>query len=732
MADFRKWLTVLAVLALMAVAASAQVGIAVPGGSASSLLACTATAAGTPQLRPESYTDLAGDIVISCTGGPDLAVGSQIPTTNIVVYISPDVPITSRLLTSSGGASEALLIIDDAGSNLTGAVTGFGPSAPQSLCTLSQEHSTFSPTSPGPCTQYVGVAEGTDGNGYEVAVGWSRNEENELVIGTTATQNVFQGSIGDYGPNTVTFYNVPVLPPATAGVYRTFRITNVRVGLPGVSAAPGSTVSAYLSASPSQALPISQTSIAIGNVGPPSTSAVGTPAVFKQCQPQSAALADTVTFTEGFATAFKTRVVPGGVSSAAVTGDAYAAEAQNLAAPYNQNIPGGLYGGLAANSESGFIFPALSASISGTTYYAGLADFGTRLKAVFTNVPTGLSLYVSTTSISGGTPTAPGDNSTTAYAVLVDVNGSESGDGSAFTPIASTTTGADGNPVYGISAPSSGEFFTEWEVVNANPSAIDTLTFGIYVSYTAGASTTANPYGTPITGNPAGTLPPGSPIPTVSLSFAPEPSNNSFTAANGAEPLTFPIPRFVIYKPVSGNFLIVNLCQTTLLYPFVTAVSGFDTGIAVANTSLDPWNYKTLPQTGSCTLYGYGVTVANGVSTVAAPVTVPGCDTIANGASLAGTGCFGGPVVGSTALTYIPAGQVGTFDAAGTPSGPTPLTGFQGYVIAVCNFEYAHGYAAVTDLGVRNLWSSYLALELASGHVGSQRPGTNSVEILAH
>jgi len=115
MADFRRWFTVLAVVAFMAVTASAQVGVA--NGSANSLLACVATAAGTPELRPEGYTELAGDIVISCTGGPTAPIGSVVPTTNIVIYMSPAVPITSRYMDKTGG-SEALLIIDEAGSNI--------------------------------------------------------------------------------------------------------------------------------------------------------------------------------------------------------------------------------------------------------------------------------------------------------------------------------------------------------------------------------------------------------------------------------------------------------------------------------------------------------------------------------------------------------------------------------------------------------------------------------------
>jgi hypothetical protein len=148
-----------------------------------------------------------------------------------------------------------------------------------------------------------------------------------------------------------------------------------------------------------------------------------------------------------------------------------------------------------------------------------------------------------------------------------------------------------------------------------------------------------------------------------------------------------------------------------LLYPFVTGASGFDTGIAVANTSWDP--FGTVNQTGSCKLYGYGVTVAAAGNTPL-QTTVSGCDQISN--PLPGTNCF--PIV--------PAGQVQSVLASAT------LTNFQGYVIAVCNFQYAHGYAAVTDLGIRNLWSSYLALELNSASIGSPRKGTAGIETLAH
>jgi hypothetical protein len=330
-----------------------------------------------------------------------------------------------------------------------------------------------------------------------------------------------------------------------------------------------------------------------------------------------------------------------------------------------------------------------------------------------------LTLYVSTTS-SGTVPSPVGGTSVLPYAVLVATNSGEAtpdganfgGTGSGL-PLTSSLTGSDGLGAFALSADSTGKAVAVWEVTNSNPSAQDVLKFSVYISYTATSATTTNPYGLPITD-----LPLGAPVNDVQLSFAPEPGGGTFTTANATQGQV-PTPRFAVLKTQEGRFVSINLCQTTLLYPFVTGASGFDTGLAVANTSMDP--FGTTTQTGSCKLYGYGVTVAAAGNT-AIQTTVPGCDTLAN--PLPGTNCF----------AVVPPGQVMSVMASAV------LTNFQGYVIAVCNFQYAHGYAAVTDLGLRNLWSSYLALELSplpSGAtpgtvVGSPRSGVSSIEVLVH
>jgi len=590
-------------------------------------------------------------------------------------------------------------------------------------CSYSQQTTTGGSA----CSAIVGV----DANGYEVAVVPGTTSGAPSYLGGTAAPNVYQGKVGDYGTNSVTFYNVPVLPPATSGVSRTFRITNIRVPVPGGNLS--GTLQAIISTNPNQTLPVAGTAINIGIVGPSMNASVKqVKSPFQQCQPQTVQLTANLIFTEGFATSFKTRVVPGGASNG-IPGNStgnqlYYAEGQNLAAPINQNIPGGLYGGFAANTESGLIFPGLTTNNTATgalNYTAGLADYGTRLKAVFYNIPAGLTLFVSTTSAgvvaSNTAPAVIGGTSVLPYAVLVATNSGEATpDGTNFAPIASTTTGSDKLGAIALSPTSSGSAEAVWEVTNSNPSAIDVIQVSVYISYSPTSPTATNPYGTPITGLPLGT-PPND----VQLSFAPEPSSGTFTTTNATQGQV-PTPRFAVIKTQEGPWTTINLCQTTLLYPFVTGAAGFDTGIAVANTSWDP--FGTVNQIGSCKLWAYGVTVAAAGNTPL-QTTVIGCD--ATSTPVPGTNCF--PVV--------PAGQVQSVLASAT------LTNFQGYVIAVCNFQYAHGYAAVTDLGIRNLWSSYLALELsplptgcssgapgctAGTVIGSPRTGVASIEVLAH
>jgi len=740
MADFRRWFIALAVLALTAGLACAQVG-SITSSTPAGTLTCTGNAASTPQLRSEGYTELLGDILISCTGFSSgyPTVGSQIPTTNITVYVVPqNIPITSRLFTGNHGStttgvSEVLLIIDEAGSgDSTGAIGGYGPKAAQTFCADTQ--------TAGGCPAYVGLD--TSG-GYYVATGSSST----IPGGGANAANVYQGNVAQAGTssaNSVTFYGVPVLAPISSGVSRTFRVTNLRIPIPGMGLGNQSQVQVYVSTSPSTILPVSLASLQVGIVVDPGlktsvlayaggTAKSSNPlSAFPQCVPQTTSpFSPTVdlVYTEGFATAFKTRMVP-------LTNALWAAQnsGNNLT---GQNIPGGTYGALAANSESGFIFSGLTGTgADGNTYTAGLADFGTRLKAVFTNIPAGITLYVSGANKESydftnhvQKVTVPGGTSTSSLAVLITPTSSTSGvsetggDGTNFVPRSSTyatpaspatTPQTDVPTQISVTPNSSGVATAIWQVVNSSPSQVETFTFTVYIGYPTNTASTTTAYGLPGVTNI-----PGTPVSNVSLMFAPE--YDGYTSAVGTAaaailPGTNPIPRFAIQHPATcGNdncqapFVSISLCQTTLLYPFVTANptgalgQGFDTGIAVANTSVDPFTALLIPttpsagtnaETGSCNLYPYGISLSSTGVPSAAPSPLLGCDAITS------------PVPGTNCFPKVVPGSVQTVLAS------TVFPTFQGYVIAVCNFQYAHGYAALTDLGLRGIFSSYLAIEL--------------------
>src|SRR5437763_9904088 len=108
--------------------------------------------------------------------------------------------------------------------------------------------------------------------------------------------------------------------------------------------------------------------------------------------------------------------------------------------------------------------------------------------------------------------------------------------------------------------------------------------------------------------------------------------------------------------------------NTALLYSFVTNQAGFDTGLVITNASLNP--FGTTGRAGTCIISYYGNVV--GLGFAPAPQTT----------------------------TVIPAGGQVTFTlSGGGGAGIAATPGFQGYVIATCNFPQAQGLAAVTDPG---------------------------------
>jgi len=315
------------------------------------------------------------------------------------------------------------------------------------------------------------------------------------------------------------------------------------------------------------------------------------------------------------------------------------------------------------------VWPLPVTAIGGTSWAirtTGLADSGTKLLVRFTAIPTGVNIYVTDTETIAGTS---GGATPLIQGTLVDP-----------TSTATATTACSGNS-YGAHAVTitNGSGSATWEVsdvVISSTSAQKSISFGVVVSYQSKTS-----QGLPgLTGSTPGSVS-GALAPISTVDYA------STTAA---------IPRFLDRQTGAQVFAIVP-CVTNLLFPFVSNAGGFDTGIALSNTSLDnasggvPFNTST--QTGKCTVYYF-----NGTSSAPAP---------------------------QTTATDVAPGEVRTFNlsSGGVPGATSSAAGFQGYIIARCNFQFAHGYAYITDRNVPSTGSAgYLALIIPDRNASSRNP----------
>src|SRR5262249_10486171 len=162
---------------------------------------------------------------------------------------------------------------------------------------------------------------------------------------------------------------------------------------------------------------------------------------------------------------------------------------------------------------------------TGGTQPAGLADFGTRLRAVFSNIPTGVSIYVTTTNVTNAfqaTLTQPANGTNVGpYAVAYI---SETAPEGSVAPVSTSTcfgTGCTNNiNLYQVPIVNgSGE--AVWEVYNTNYSGQDTFDFAVYTSFTGNQTNNTPPAGTG----------------TVQMSYAPIVASGGATASS-----SLPIP----------------------------------------------------------------------------------------------------------------------------------------------------------------------------------------------
>ncbi len=780
MADFRKWLYALALIALLAgltVPASAQV--------ANSPFQCAATTGVPPTVRAEGWTELVGDIIINCTGGVPTPAGQVVQPVNISVSITTN--LTSRLL-SGGIWSEALLIIDEPHSAInptrnilncgnTGAADS-GPSGPN-VCAIVSTGT--------PAQTYDGTP-----NGYGTAAGATTCTGAAPIPASGSYScgrpNVFQGRLGTpQDPNqynSVAWLGVPVDPPGTT-TNRTLRITNIRADAHdlGVSA-PGNfflnEVQAQISINGNSSLALTgglqtvayvalglvasikttnftflqcigenTTLFPFGSTVLPSTAVLG-PGISVNGQ-QTTGKTPQFTFTEGFGSSFKAKNIAHILSPALSGGNgttvqsasywSYDGTDLNYPTDLNQNVPGAIY-----NTESGFEYPGAGATLvkapladpapnppfglgtvtvtaTGTALHngthiddAGVANQGTRLQVTISNIPAGAyvlvpeAIYLNNGTINSG--------------VAVLVNTDSAGAGS-YSPVAPTgTTAAQATGTY-VPIASSG--MAVYEVLFADPFSIESATVSTIVAYSPNLNLN----------QPSST--------TTSQAFGGFAPFYSSSSAHEPQPLAFPfgvnlpVPRFAPGTvPANPNYFAINKCACNLLFPFVSATGGYDTGIAIANTSLDNLGFNggsaAQNQFGGVQFWYYGS--LNGgapppsqCTNVASPGTCP---------TPTGTS--------STLVGQVPAGQILTYvlsSGGGQITSPTGgsangldnrANGFQGYVIAQAQFQYCHAYAFITAIGAGPLSAAvsegYLGLILTDTQL--IRPGLPPAENLAH
>jgi hypothetical protein len=273
------------------------------------------------------------------------------------------------------------------------------------------------------------------------------------------------------------------------------------------------------------------------------------------------------------------------------------------------------------NTETGYVPPAWP----NTPGASNLADGATRIRILLTNVPANVMVYL---------PTSPSTD--TAGAGTLSLTASETGGFAPFSAVPpNATNGLPSTPALALVGNSGGTVDAVYEVT-AQSAALETYTIPVYFAWIANT----------VTGNNA-------PV-NVSVSFAPVGAPAS-------------LPGFAVgasTTPLNGP--VISPCLTSLLFPFVTNESSFNTAIVISNTSIDALPNGASAQSGTCTLNFYGVGAPTPATNVLAP----------NGNGI------GGAYVGGQSYAFS------LSDVA---------IGFQGYLIVACNFQYAHGFASITS-----------------------------------
>ena len=306
--------------------------------------------------------------------------------------------------------------------------------------------------------------------------------------------------------------------------------------------------------------------------------------------------------------------------------------------------------------EDGTFFNCDPQSNAGT---GGGATQATRFLIRFFGIPAGVELYVRDAVESDGSNSYSIDYDCPVEPSFLDQNlcvervagADENGEGGA------AVGGSDDD--YEVDLDSDGNGYVVYELKNGDPFRPQSIKIHIYVEWE------------PDTGADEPAIGSGQ----MNATFAP--------LSDEGEAGNFPKPRFIDTGGDPVTFVTVVRCSTTLLFPFVTGRFGFDTGFSISNTSLD-WK-GTTPQRGRCMIHYIGDT--GGVDD-----SMPDDDLssiIEGGEQATWTLSMGNPA----------------WELNGAPD-------FQGFVVAMCEFQYAHGYAFITDASsaIPNFAQGYLAL----------------------
>jgi hypothetical protein len=737
MADFRRLLYAFAVVVFLA-------SLTVP---AYAQFTCNNFNAVNVPARAEGYTELVGDITFNCSanGQPSTTPGAVVPSVNISV--SSNTNITSRILAVSATRlttyNEALLIIDEPNT------TKWNPTGrPIANCGANGEDS--GPDGPGVC--HI-LAPPDPRRTYDGAVGVSATgllgADAPCVSASTfgcGRPNVFQGrnaaSLISGQFNAIQFLEVPFDPPATSS-NRSIRITNIRVDATrfGVSS-PFSTVpvTATVSFGGSTTISVPDTTVTVAQVQQGMTTQVFGATGFLQCigtdqEPGNSprnpffggvngsparfglGTAMDIRVLENFATAWRVKNLAGVLANSTFNGSIYAyntgttpINGSQVAPPTDdaQNVPGAVY-----DTEAGFEYnsgnvvpspnPPLGFGVGAVPNVgrplfdaatniqaAGIATQGTRISIqVSTPLPNGALLFFPIVVPIRNQSTA-GQTGVLVADALVDQNGfgapflapsptafsfSPSGGGAAVTP----------NNTNFVQVTAAAPVIT-YEVLFAQPGALEYADIAPTVVFNNnGLSTNLPQTGVTV---------------TATASFAPIASG--LANPNRPQPDGFyATPRFTSsFKTPADALFTIQKCACDLLFPWVVSAGTIDTGIVVANTSLDPCAgsgsctlpftgpAQASPQVGAVTFYYFGT------------VGVGDHNAVANLAS-------------NTSLPVSAGGYVAHVLSQNTTAtnGLGSRTNFAGYVIAQADFQYCHGVADITGGGGSVIFN-YVALQL--------------------